>query len=141
MADEYVRMKKSTLTAIGDAIRSKEGSTELIPPLEMPARIEAICGGVNFDTFIEVEENIVTNGAEVRNFFGDKLQSLNFLAILIGESDGTNNQCIAMLGGSEDGHEGAFIRIRDGVWQVKSNTASYDAAIVPGTKYGVIIPK
>lgn len=46
MADEYVRMKKSTLTAIGDAIRSKEGSTELIPPLEMPARIEAISVGI-----------------------------------------------------------------------------------------------
>ena len=46
--DEKVFIKKSTLTSIGDAIRSKEGTTELIPPLEMPARIEAINGGVNY---------------------------------------------------------------------------------------------
>lgn len=50
MADEYVRMKKSTLTAIGDSIRKKEESTELIPPLEMPTRIEAIGGGVEYTT-------------------------------------------------------------------------------------------
>ena len=43
--DEYVRMRKSTLTAIGVAIRSKEGTTELIPPLEMPERIGALGGG------------------------------------------------------------------------------------------------
>lgn len=43
--DEKVFIKKSTLTSIGDAIRNKEGSTEKIPPLEMPARIEAIGGG------------------------------------------------------------------------------------------------
>lgn len=46
--DEKVFIKKSTLTSIGNAIRSKEGTTELIPPLEMPARIEAISGGVNY---------------------------------------------------------------------------------------------
>lgn len=38
-------IEESTLTSIADAIRSKEGSTELIPPLEMPARIEALSGG------------------------------------------------------------------------------------------------
>lgn len=45
--DENVFIKKSTLTSIGDAIRAKEGSEGLIPPLEMPARIEAISGGLN----------------------------------------------------------------------------------------------
>lgn len=45
---DYALIKKANLTDIGDAIRSKEGSTELIPPLEMPARIEAISGGVNY---------------------------------------------------------------------------------------------
>lgn len=43
--DEKVFIKKSTLTSIGDAIRSKEGTTKLIPPLEMPTRIEALNGG------------------------------------------------------------------------------------------------
>lgn len=40
-----VFIEESTLTSIGDAIRSKEGSAELIPPLEMPARIEALSNG------------------------------------------------------------------------------------------------
>ena len=43
-----VFINEATLTGIGDAIRSKEGSTELIPPMEMPARIEALGGGVNY---------------------------------------------------------------------------------------------
>lgn len=40
-----VFIEESTLTGIGDAIRSKEGSEGLISPLEMPARIEALSGG------------------------------------------------------------------------------------------------
>lgn len=40
-----VFIEESTLTGIADAIRSKEGTAELIPPLEMPARIEALDGG------------------------------------------------------------------------------------------------
>lgn len=41
---DYALIKKANLTDIGDAIREKEGSAELIPPLEMPARIEALGG-------------------------------------------------------------------------------------------------
>ena len=40
-----VFIEETTLTAIGDAIRDKEGSTELIPVLEMATRISAIEGG------------------------------------------------------------------------------------------------
>ena len=50
--DEKVLIKKSTLTSIGVAIRSKEGTTELIPPLEMPARIEAIGGGLALEEWM-----------------------------------------------------------------------------------------
>ena len=141
MADEYVRMKKSTLTSIGDAIRGKEGTTELIPPLEMAARIEAIGGGANFDTVIEVEENSFTNVAELHEYFARKIQTEMFVALLLGTVDGTNNQCFAMLGVKEGNNNGAFIRIRDGQWQSRIIDNSFDAAIVPGTKYGVIIPK
>ena len=42
-------IKEATLAAIGDAIRSKEGSEGLIPPLEMPARIDAINAGGDVD--------------------------------------------------------------------------------------------
>lgn len=45
-----VFIEESTLTSIGDAIRSKEGTTELIPPLEMPARIKALGGAVEYTT-------------------------------------------------------------------------------------------
>lgn len=58
-----VFIEESTLTDIGAAIREKDGSTALIPPLEMGARIRAIvgalaeingysyvCGTVSFET-------------------------------------------------------------------------------------------
>lgn len=137
--DENVFIKKSTLTSIGDAIRSKEGSTELIPPLEMPARIEAISGGVNFDTIVEVEENSFTNAAEVCEYFKSKHNSSHFLAILLTEVDGTNNQCIAMVSRYDDkGIQGAYLRLRDGLYSSGAVSMTYDCAIVPGTKYGVL---
>ena len=40
-----VFIEESTLTAIGDVVRENEGSTELIPPLEMPNRLRALIGG------------------------------------------------------------------------------------------------
>lgn len=48
--DDYALIEKSTLTGIGEAIRGKEGTTELIPPGEMKARIEAISGNVEYTT-------------------------------------------------------------------------------------------
>lgn len=40
MADsDYYLIKESTLTSIGDAIRTKTGGTELIPPENMPDEI------------------------------------------------------------------------------------------------------
>lgn len=56
---EKVVINKSTLTSIGDAIRAKDGSTELIAPLDMPAAIEAIKGGS--DPVIE-ELSVTANG-------------------------------------------------------------------------------
>lgn len=45
-----VFIEEATLTAIGDAIRGKEGSTDLIPTTDMATRIEAIeSGGVEID--------------------------------------------------------------------------------------------
>ena len=54
-----VFIEETTLTAIGDAIREKEGSTELIPVTDMSTRISAISGGS--DPIIESLE-ITTNG-------------------------------------------------------------------------------
>ena len=44
-----VFIEESTLTAIGDAIREKEGSAELIPTAEMAQRIGALSGGGGVD--------------------------------------------------------------------------------------------
>lgn len=56
---EYL-IQGDTLTAIGDAIRAKDGSTELIPPGDMPAKIAAIeTGGSGIEliaTFPATEE-------------------------------------------------------------------------------------
>ena len=37
-------IEESTLSAIGDSIRTKTGKTDMIPPLNMPTEIEAISG-------------------------------------------------------------------------------------------------
>lgn len=44
-----VFIEEATLTGIAEAIRGKEGSSEKISPLEMPARIEAIGGGLSLE--------------------------------------------------------------------------------------------
>lgn len=56
MADNYI-IKKSTLTAIGDAIRSKTETTTKMKPTDMPAKILAIeSGGAELST-ITVDAN------------------------------------------------------------------------------------
>lgn len=45
-----VFIEESTLDDIADAIQEVEGSTEKIPPLEMPARIKALGGGLELET-------------------------------------------------------------------------------------------
>ena len=52
-------IEDTTLVAIGDAIREKTGSTELIAPLDMPTAIGNISGGGGD---IEVEPIIITSG-------------------------------------------------------------------------------
>ena len=71
--DEKVFIKKSTLTSIGDAIRSKEGTTELIPTAEMAARIEAISGG------LALEESAVSLRLYSLNSLGKSDATLNLL--------------------------------------------------------------
>ena len=50
MSNEYVRMRKSTMDSIAKAIQEKEGSADPIPGAEMPARIEALGGGLALET-------------------------------------------------------------------------------------------
>ena len=47
---EQVLINKTTLTAIGDAIRGKESSTELIPVNDMASRIANMSSGKKFTT-------------------------------------------------------------------------------------------
>ena len=67
-----VFIDESTLTAIGDAIRSKEGSEGLIPTTEMKSRIEAISGGVNYLDYIQ------TCKFDSLNLFGKSKVELSF---------------------------------------------------------------
>lgn len=137
-----VFIEESTLDDIANAIQKQEGSEEKIPTEEMAARIEAINGGFNFDTIVEVEENSFTNAVEVCEYFKSKHNSSHFWAILLEEVDETNNQCIAMVARYDDkGTQGAYLRHRDGLYSSGAIATSYDCTIVSGTKYGVIIPK
>lgn len=66
-----VFIEESTLDDIANAIQKQEGSTEKIPPLEMPARIEALGGGLALET---------------------KVREINFPSLnVLGKSDATIN--------------------------------------------------
>lgn len=54
MENDLYFIQGSTLRGIGNAIRTKTGGTEQIPPLDMEAQILSISGGVNFDGLTEV---------------------------------------------------------------------------------------
>lgn len=54
MENDLYFIQGSTLRGIGNAIRTKTGGTEEIPPLDMEAQILSISGGVNFDGLTEV---------------------------------------------------------------------------------------
>lgn len=72
---EWVRIKKSTLEGIGDAIREKEGSSDLIPTAEMKPRILAIKTGTgtyqvtdngeyDITEYAKVNVNVASSGGE-----------------------------------------------------------------------------
>ena len=63
-----VFIEESTLSAIGDAIREKEGSTDLVPVTDMASRISAISGGDSYyDTFWD---NYQQNGSRTHYIYG-----------------------------------------------------------------------
>lgn len=68
-----VLIDETTLTGIGDAIRSKEGTTELIPPLEMKPRIEALGGG----GCRALEEHATMIRFTSLNILGEKTATIN----------------------------------------------------------------
>ena len=55
-------IEDTTLTAIGDAIREKTGTSDLIAPLDMPTAIGSISGGGGGD--IEVEPIVLTSNQQ-----------------------------------------------------------------------------
>lgn len=62
---EQVLINKSTLTDIGNAIREKEGSTELVPVVDMADRIMALAGasGKRFTTGTVIFSDASLKGA------------------------------------------------------------------------------
>lgn len=69
---DYALIKKATLTDIGDAIREKEGSAELIPEPDMAARVREISGGFPW------EDTITRVSLYSLNKFGKKSVKLHF---------------------------------------------------------------
>lgn len=68
---EYVRMRKATMDSIAQAIQEKDGSTDKISGAEMPARIDAISGGVNYLDY--AQQCVFTS----LNIFGEKRVEIN----------------------------------------------------------------
>lgn len=70
-----VFIEESTLTAIGDAIRGKEGTSELIPTTSMASRITAIpTGGGGGDYF--TDDDLTTTGVMVNSWCGKVSQKI-----------------------------------------------------------------
>lgn len=65
-----VFIEESTLTSIGDAIRSKTGKTALIPTLDMPTEIRSISGGGGGELEISPEDLILTDNQSYRFYTG-----------------------------------------------------------------------
>lgn len=114
-----VFIEETTLTSIGDAIRGKEGTAELIPVTEMATRISAIQGGGsgggneptaeeltftgnlsgvfsnnNWNWFLEKYKNKITakNVSSIQNIFANSsnLEDLSWLTISV--NNNTNPQ-------------------------------------------------
>lgn len=68
MYDEYALIKKSTLTATANAIRTQKGTSDLIDPANFPTEIEQIEGGVGID------------GGYVANFYDENGELIQAVA-------------------------------------------------------------
>lgn len=71
-----VFIEESTLTGIGDAIRAKEGTSELIPTTSMASRIMAIqTGGGDGEQYFS-DDDLITTGAMVSAWSGKLSQTI-----------------------------------------------------------------
>lgn len=77
-----VFIEESTLDDIADAIQEVEGSTEKIPPLEMPERIKALGGGLALEGWMRTLELATLNALQ------KKKATLN-----LGLANSLNNMC------------------------------------------------
>lgn len=66
---ELALIKEQTLTNIGDAIREKTSTTDLIMPKDMPAKIRSISsgGGVDLKSLRNKQYSIITDQANMHN--------------------------------------------------------------------------
>lgn len=77
MADEFFVIKKDTLNDIGDAIRAKTGSEDLIDPVDMPAEIDGIQAGGGGLQFAPYPEGITFSGLKRFDINGCTLLAYN----------------------------------------------------------------
>lgn len=73
---DYVRMRKSTMDSIAQAIQEKDGNTDKISGADMPDRIRAIQSGVNYLQFM------YSCGFLTLNMFGASKVELTFPNLL-----------------------------------------------------------
>lgn len=64
---ELALIKEQTLTNIGDAIREKTSTTDLIMPKDMPAKIRSIQTGINLKDLLTKTYKIVVDQANIHN--------------------------------------------------------------------------
>lgn len=130
-----VFIEESTLTAIGDAIREKEGSTELVPVNDMASRISAIPNG---GLGIEIEiTSTISNASELKNILFKNISNHWCSAVLSKPKNNTlvNNQVVYLSSNKKE--FGVGWRFRDGNYANIYLTTSYNASVTIGDIYTI----
>ena len=151
MANVFI--DESTMSAIGNAIRSKTGKSDLIIPSDMPSKIlDIVTGGVSIPqmTISEmVADTACTNTEQVYQYLTPLINSTNLLTVFIKKdypevTPTINNQLLLVAQNPNDNtnvsnSKTTCVRYRNGSENLTIyNNNSYDCVINIGDEFYVI---
>lgn len=143
-----VLIEENTMKAIGNAIRSKTGKSDLLLPADMPSEIDGIQSGDGGDNnefsfsrdgysvrsqIVTIGANTITNGTDMYNFLNELVDGYLVVYVLLSEIS-ANNQVVGSRGDTISGYK----RYRDGSIVSANLQPDWDAVLVEGTQYYLV---